>query len=38
MKEAIILDSESYKKLEKKIDLIADYIKNKQISEDTKLG
>lgn len=37
MKEAIIFDSESYKKLEEKLDLIADYIINKQASENTYL-
>lgn len=37
MKEAIILDSESYKKLEEKIDLIANYIKEKQQSENLNL-
>lgn len=37
MKEAIIFDSESYKKLEEKLDLIADYIISKQASENTNL-
>lgn len=37
MKEAIILDSESYKKLEEKLDVIFEYIKDKQASEDTNL-
>lgn len=34
MKEAVILDSEAYKKLVKKIDLIADYIQEKKQSEN----
>ena len=37
MKEAIIFDSESYKKLEEKIDLIANYIKEKQESENINI-
>ncbi|NDV97508.1 DNA-binding protein [Dysgonomonas sp. 521] len=37
MKEAVILDMESYKKLEGKLDMIANYIKEKQSSENTDL-
>jgi len=37
MKEAIIFDSESYKKLEEKIDLIANYLKEKQQSENLNI-
>jgi hypothetical protein len=34
MKEAVILDSEAYKRLMEKIDLIADYIQEKKQSEN----
>ncbi|NDV70298.1 helix-turn-helix domain-containing protein [Dysgonomonas sp. 25] len=37
MKEAIILDSESFKRLVEKIDSIADFIKEKRESENTNL-
>ncbi|SHE71973.1 helix-turn-helix domain-containing protein [Dysgonomonas macrotermitis] len=37
MKEAIILDSESYKKIEEKLDMIVDYIKEKQNTENINL-
>lgn len=37
MKEAVILDMESYKKLEEKLDMIANYIKEKQNSGDINL-
>lgn len=35
MKEAIILDIETYKKLEEKLDKIFEYVKNKQDPENT---
>ncbi len=37
MKEAIILDSESFKRLEEKIDSIANFIQEKRESENTNL-
>ncbi|NDW18728.1 DNA-binding protein [Dysgonomonas sp. 216] len=37
MKEAIILDSESYKRLEEKIDKIFEYIKDKQVPENINI-
>lgn len=37
MKEAVILDSEAFKKLEEKLDIIFDYIKEKEKSENINL-